>query len=512
MRMTRRLAAALAIGTLVTAACGARLTPEQREQALSQGSGGGTTGGSTGVAAVTTGSVDPGATGAVTPGTTGATGTAGTTGSTGRTGTTGTTGGSTGTSGSTTGSTTGTPKDFVHAPPGGNGGKTDVGVTATTLRIGNVADVSGPVPGLFEDARFAVQAYVKYFTARYGTLYGRKLILDTYDSQLDAGVARSATIDLCQKDFAGVGSVTAFDQGAAQPTKDCGIPDLRGLATTDQMKAVPTVFPMNAAGTGGVRSLGLYGWAKAHYPQAIKKAGYIFIDGDVTRQTADQDSEAATAVLGYNFLAKTAIGITETNYAPVVRDFKSKGILYVTFVGAYQQAANLAKEFQRQNYKPTVFQPTVTAYTRDFISQAGAASEGVFVAVAPSLIEEINGNPELTTYAQWLRQVNQKAIPTAIGQFAWSAAALFVDEMIKIGPKPTRKALLAAIAKIHNYDGHGLFPGQDVGGRRLSSCTNVVRVQGGKFVRFEPKATRTVRCGDGVYDTTANRKMEGFPR
>ena len=36
-----RLAAVMAVGALVTTACGARLTPAQRSAALSQGTGGG---------------------------------------------------------------------------------------------------------------------------------------------------------------------------------------------------------------------------------------------------------------------------------------------------------------------------------------------------------------------------------------------------------------------------------------------------------------------------------------
>ncbi len=519
MRPTQRLAAALAIAGLLTTACGARLTPAQRTSALSQGGGtgavqGDTTGGdTTGTGSTGSGTTGSGTTGSGTTGSgtsPGTTGTSGTTGS-GTTGTSGT-GSSTGTSG-TGGPTTGGSADFRQAPAGGNGGKTDVGITADSITIANISDVSGAVPGLFEDARFATQAYVKYFAARYGTIYGRKLVLKTYDSQLDSGANRSATIESCDVAFAGVGSVSAFDQGAAEPTRKCGIPDLRGLATTDQMKAVPNVYPINAAGTGGKRSMGAFGWAAENFPEAVKKAAYIYIDGDVTRQLEQQDAEGAKNLLGFTWLAETAIGITETNYASVVQDLKTKGVRYVTFVGAYQQAARLAKEFVTQGFKPDVFQPTVTAYTPNFIKQAGSAAEGVYVAVAPSLVEEMEGNAELQTYAQWLNQVKPGATPTAIGQYSWAAAALFVEKMIELGPKPTRKGLLALMPKIRSYNGNGLFPPNDVGGRELTDCTSVVRVKNGKFVRFQPTARRSLRCGkDGVWNTRTKKGEQAYPR
>jgi ABC-type branched-subunit amino acid transport system substrate-binding protein len=505
MRSPHRLAVALLATVLLSTACGARLSDEQRQEALTQfGSGAGPV-----AEAVSTGpddaageelaAADPNASAAAPAETAG--GTAGTEGTAGTKGTTGGGGGPAGTGG-----------DTRKAPPGGNGGATDKGITADTILINNVSDISGAVPGLFEDAQLAVKAYVAYFTAKEGTIYGRKLKLLALDSRLDAGANRSASIEACEKTFAGVGSVSAFDQGAAPVIQECGIPDIRGLSTTNPMKKVPNAFPINAAGTGGARSTGMYGWAKEKFPEAVKKAAYVYIDGEVTRELAKEDMEATKAVHGFNWIYSKAIGITETNYGPVVQQLKSSGAEYVTFTGAYEQAASLAEQFKAQGFAPKVWQPTVTAYTPNYIASAGDAAEGTYVAVTASLNEEMSINPELKTYAQWLNQVAPGATPTGIGQFAWGAAALFVEKMKEIGPKPTRKALLATLPKVRNYTGNGLFPGQDVGGRRLSSCTKIVQVRGGKFVRFEPEKPGTNRCGDMTYDTKSKKAVPGYPK
>lgn len=505
MRSPNRLVVALLASALLSTACGARLSDEQRQEALSQlGSGGS---GSTAVAdAADEGAIDPVAAGGEQSGAPAASGagqTGGTAGTAGTSGTAGTAGSAGGASG---------PKDTRAAPPGGNGGATDIGITADTIVVSNVSDISGAVPGLFEDAQLAAKAYVAYFTAKEGTIYGRKLKLLALDSRLDSGANRSASIEACEKSFASVGSVSAFDMGGAPVIRDCGIPDIRGLSTTAQMKEVPNAYPINAAGTGGVRSTGAFGWAADKFPEAVKKAAYIYIDGEVTRQQVEEDAEATTAIHGYNWIAKPAIGITETNYAPVVRQLKDAGAQYVTFTGAYQQAAGLAKEMKAQSYTPQVWQPTVTAYSPDYIAQAGAGAEGTYVAVTASLNEERDRNPELTTYAQWLNQVAPGATPTGIGQFAWAAVALFVEQMKAVGPKPTRKALLARIPEIRNYTGNELFPGQDVGGRKLGSCTNVVQVKGGKFVRVVPPEPGTRRCGDMNYNVKTKQAEKPFPK
>jgi hypothetical protein len=520
-----RLVAVLALSALATTACGARLTPAQRTAALSQGNGGGNgstgatgsgTTGDTGTGTTTTG-VAPGATTSGTTGTptTGGTGSTSTSGTGTGTGTGGTSAGSgtTSTSGGTTGGTTG---DFRPAPAGGNGGKTDIGITKDSITIYNISDISGAVPGLFEDARFATQAYIKYFTAQYGTIYGRKIVLKTLDSQLDAGANRSAALDLCSGGFAGVGSISAFDQGAAEPEKSCGVPDVRGLATTDQIKAVPNVFPANAAGTGKYRGLAQFAWAAsspdAKIKASIKKAGYIYSDGDVTRQQTSQDEKATAAAYGFHWVADVPFPTSSTDYTSAVTALKNKGADFVTFTGAYQQASAIRREMDRQGYHPTVWEPTVTAYTPNYLSQTGGPAEGTYIGIQPTLLEEASFSPELQTYAQWLSQVKPGAVPTDLGQFAWGASALFIQKMIKLGPKPTRKGLIALLQQEHSFTNNGLFPAQDVGGRKLSDCIQIIQVINGKFTRVLPAAKHTWRCVDGVWDFSSNRKVAGYPK
>ena len=67
----------------------------------------------------------------------------------------------------------------------------DVGVTADEIRIGVIADNDNPfVPGIFKGAADAVEGAAKYINAN-GGIAGRELVVDVYDSKLNANEART---------------------------------------------------------------------------------------------------------------------------------------------------------------------------------------------------------------------------------------------------------------------------------------------------------------------------------
>src|SRR5687767_8298761 len=99
---------------------------------------------------------------------------------------------------------------FATAPPaapqdGETPEATEIGVTADEIRIGILADVDNAVvPGLFEGAKDAVEAWAEYMNDN-GGLAGRQVVVDFIDSKLSADAARDAVIKACEEDFAIVG-------------------------------------------------------------------------------------------------------------------------------------------------------------------------------------------------------------------------------------------------------------------------------------------------------------------
>ena len=500
----RTFVALLALCAFLAAACGSRITEQQRQFVLAGGGGGGAAGtgevagvggGGTGTGPVAAG--DPAAGGGTGPtgGTGGTAATAGTPGSdggggggTGPTSTDPNAGGGGqqggGNGGGNGGGTQTT--DTRAAPPGGNGGETDTGVFEDKIVIGNGVDRSGAVPGLFEDAQLAVKAYLAYFAASEGTIYGRKLELLPKDTQLNSGGNRNAYLDLCDQAFGAAGSMSAFEQGAAPVIRECGIPDLRTASVNPDMMGLPTVFSTDAM-KPNTQPMAEYNYWKSLNPTAVKKAAYLYITSETTKYQTGV-TMSATSKAGYKWIYEKEIDIAETNYAPFVLEMKEEGVQFVTFQGAYQQAVRLAQQMQQQGFKPKIYALQSNAYTPNFIEEGGAAVEGTHIAIPSVILEEIDQHRELQTYAQWLNQVAPGEQPTGLGIYAWSSARLFVDTLKAAGPKLTRDAFVAELKKVNDFDGNGLLPKQNVGGRYPADCVVVVQVKGGRFVRTHPSS------------------------
>jgi ABC-type branched-subunit amino acid transport system substrate-binding protein len=88
------------------------------------------------------------------------------------------------------------------------------GVTADSITIANLADLTGPVPGLFKAAQDGMKAFVAYINSQGGVL-GRQLELQTYDTNTNATEHRIATTQACNEAFAIVGSFSVGDNGGA---------------------------------------------------------------------------------------------------------------------------------------------------------------------------------------------------------------------------------------------------------------------------------------------------------
>jgi hypothetical protein len=324
-------------------------------------------------------------------------------------------------------------RDTRLVPEGGNGGATDVGVTDDTITIANVSDISGPVPGIFEDAQKAVTAFVAHFAATEGTIYGRQLELLPLDSRLDSGANRQQYLRACDEAIAAVGSMSAFEEGAADPISGCGLPDIRAIATSQPMQRLTTVH------SAEVQTLGSFGTAawnfwKEQHPTAIENAAYLFLDNETTRFQTGQNRAGAQR-LGYEWEYVQAIQLAETNYNGFVIEMQDRGIEFVTFQGDDSQAARLAQAMDRQGFEPEVFALQANIYTPDFLATGGSAVEGAHIGVTSVLLEEIDQHEELQTYREWLRRVDPSAEPTGLGMFAWSSAKLLTQTLKEIGPR-----------------------------------------------------------------------------
>ncbi|WP_310963411.1 ABC transporter substrate-binding protein [Nocardioides terrisoli] len=473
-------AAAALVAMMTAAACGgSQLSPAEVRAANDAVAGqaasaSGTTTGTTGTGS----SESTGSTGGT--GGTGGTGSAGTAGTTGSSGGSGG-GGGPGSTGSTGGSTAPTGGSAAAGVPKGScaGFKNQTGVTNSTITIGNASDISGPVPGLFTSAQQAVKAYVAYFNST-SSICGRKLALTTEDSRTDAGADQQAYTQLCASSFAAVGSMSAFDSGGAPTAQQCGLPDIRTASTTTQRNACTTCFAAQGSNANYYENAPADYFIK-HDKAATQHAAILYINaGGAAQNAATMHSAFAKRGMKIDYFA--GIDTTEFNYGPYVQAMKSKGIRYIIFLGPYQDTVRLVQTMQQAKFKPDVFLQDPTVYDPGYVKQAGSAGEGTYVYMNFVPFEQASSNTQMSTYIRWLQQVAPGASPSFYGVFAWSAAALFTQEAIKLGGKLTRASMVSALKGVHGWTNHKMTAPQDVGGKINGSCWRFVQLRGGKWV------------------------------
>ena len=357
-----------------------------------------------------------------------------------------------------------------------------LGISNSTISIGNVADLSGPVPGLFTSAQQAVLAYEAYFNST-TKICGRKLKVTSYDSQTSATGDQEAATSACDNTFAMVGSVSAFDGGGANTVAACGIPDLRTISTNPERVASPVSFGTDSVNPEDVSTV-QYRLIKSMTGNAADKSAMIYLDAGAAVPNATAYVKTMQSV-GYHFVYQKGIGVEEFNYAPYVAKMKSLGVTLVQFEGSYQFAVRLKQEMASQGLNP-VFVMDSVAYDPVFVQAVGSNANGMYSYVDTSLFEEASKSPEMQEYLTWLHRVAPTAQPSFFGMFAWGSMALFTTLALELGGKLSRATLLQAIKGVHSYTDHGLFAPQDVGGKRSSGCQSVIQLEGSTWTRRSP--------------------------
>ena len=480
MRISPLRAVAVAV-VFVATACGSRATPTQLATARARNSGG------PALAASATGPAAAGGVGASDATAEGTTGEAAG----------GASAAATSSGGSATGgSTTGGPAENVAAPAGGNGGATDIGVTADTYTLGNVATLSGPVPGIFQGAVIGSQAGVAYLNGK-GGMFGRKFKLDVRDDQFDTGQNRAQTIDLLGKAFAFTGSFSLYDDAALEQIVKSGIPDVT-YSLSEPRRAIGNNFSIQP-GVKGWR-LGPLNYFKAKYPDAVKNVGTLYGDVPASKSSYDGWKQAAESI-GYKITYERGISPTETDFTADVVRMRQAGVKMVYFMALdYKATARVAKAMQQQSFKTQAFVSGGVAYDPGLLTLGGSAVDGIIDEQQMSMYigEDSASIPEVALFNQWLQKVRPGYKPDLFAVFGWASVRLFEKALQAAGPKATRADVVRELKKIDNFDDYGLLAPAGPASKRPASCYILITIKNGKFERYDSPAP-AYRCNDGPY-------------
>ncbi|MCU1450717.1 MAG: amino acid/amide transporter substrate-binding protein family [Acidimicrobiales bacterium] len=275
----------IVVMALVLAACGTRLPNSAFVKSQSTSNANGTSAGDQG--------------GDVTDGS----GTAGTAGSDATAGATGAGGGA------ASGGTAGKAGSSATAGGGGPGGPntaSDVGVTPTSIKLGNITAIQGQFgPDAFSPSLYGLQSFVNSLNAR-GGINGRKIDLKTCDDRDtgDGNLACAQQLVDQQKIFAFLANNTQSSARSANYTFTKGVPDL-GLPLNNGYQKYPTMYsfyganghPRNGKEVGYQGKLwqptGLYRWYKLQ--RGVDKGAFFYYTIAVSQQQGFAEINNATA-------------------------------------------------------------------------------------------------------------------------------------------------------------------------------------------------------------------------
>ncbi len=372
------------------------------------------------------------------------------------------------------------------------------GVTANTIRVGQVDTLSGPVPGLFAGAEYGTEAYIRMVDAS-GGVDGRKIVLDVKDDAFSAANFASETQELTAQDFALVGGFSLFEDSGVPAINAAKIPDIT-LADSEQRSLDQYNYSPDPVVWGG-SALGPLKYYKEKFGSAILHVGTLV--GDVA--AAEQESNAvygAMKSLGYKIVYERANNPLDTSFTDDVLRMKEAGVQIVYLAGEEVTAiSNLAKEMQQQNFHPKLFATIGESYDSSFIPQAGTAADGSEVDAQSALYlgQDAKSVPAVKTFDTWMKKVNPNQAIDVYALYGWTCAQLFVQALRNAGSHPTREHLFAALDKITSFSASGLLATADPAQKRPPTCWIVAQVKNGTWQRVAPSPPSGFACSPGGY-------------
>jgi ABC-type branched-subunit amino acid transport system substrate-binding protein len=373
-------------------------------------------------------------------------------------------------------------------------------VTATTIKVGQVDDLSAPLPGLFKGAEDGTKAYFDYINSQ-GGVDGRKLQLDAQDSAFQGGQVATETATQIHNDFALVGGFSLLDSSEKPLIDLAQMPDV-GFPLDTDMASDPYVYsplpnPINNY------PLGVFKYLKQKYPNAVKHVGIIWESATASTKASEHAFESAMNAAGFQIVYDRGAGPFETNFLSDIIAMQNDGVkMFFSLELPDNYAATLAKEMQQQNFKPINIEGA--AYSDQLLPLAGSAADGMYIEQGYALYlgQDANTVPAVKLFDTWMKKAASNPNFEIESVYGWTSAELFVDALKQAPNPPTRAGLIAALNKVTFFDGGGLIPPTNPAGDVPSSCFLLAQVQNGHVVRVAPTPSTGFYCAQSGFSTS----------
>jgi ABC-type branched-subunit amino acid transport system substrate-binding protein len=360
------------------------------------------------------------------------------------------------------------------------------GLTSSTITLGQLADVSGPVPGLFSGSVDGTDAWAAYVNST-GGIGGRRIVIDHKDSALSCPAFTNGIQSLVRSTFAIVGSASVVDScGTATLKAHPDFPDIPAFLVSTSVALYPNVFLATPEPPGWPTSG--YQWVKDKYgAAAVQKTAFLW---GTTEQSTFEAQSAAAASIGYKVIYNRGTSPFETNFTSDILRMKADGVEVVDVTD--QQVGNIAdflEQAAQQGFHPDAV-ITLSSYDASFFKLLGDPADASNLVMpltfALYLGQDASAVPEITTMTDWFHKTHPGDQINLYVLEAWSAGLLFQRAMAKVGPDPSQSKLLDALRGVTSFDANGLLPEHNPGQKVPSPCVVITQAVAGKFVRVDP--------------------------
>jgi ABC-type branched-subunit amino acid transport system substrate-binding protein len=372
----------------------------------------------------------------------------------------------------------------------------DHGLTGTPIKIGNVVDLTGPIPGLFKGAREASEAYVDKINSS-GGLNGHPVQLVTGDSQTTCNGATAAWGSVMPQVQAMVGSISGLDSCAAKALNaNPKIPAVFEILNP-VLSGIPNTFAPSPRPLG--QSVGQYRYISEQHPGAIKKMG--FIANTVTEYVTIQAQTGLKKIGAGIAYTRTTDVTKQTDFTSDIIKMRAAGVKWLSLDGMpIDVVSRILNNAKQQHWRPEVI-TALTAYDGNFLKIADpAAVEGLYMPMQTAMFlgEDRKTSVGVDEYLTWLDKVHPGAKPDLFGAEAWASWELWYEAWQKAGGTKSPDDVRFALGTITTFDAKGLLPPASPTARTPALCWMVAQIKNDKFVRVEP-ADKGFSCAGGEF-------------
>lgn len=379
--------------------------------------------------------------------------------------------------------------EAAYCPASSANRASDVGVTPTTINVGNVSGLNGLLSNNFNQGPEAVTALFAAVNNA-GGICGRKLNLSVEDDGQDASHNAADIQDLIPKSLAFVGSTSDADNGGVPAMQQAGIPDV-GQAINFARGQSPNYF---TAGTFGAQTKGGQDYIYDTLAAGLKangklptKMAFLAFNIPISSLAARQFVKVFQQTGSQDCYEDENVSPASPNLTSDVLTMQQRGCDGVFTTMDVTGNDKLLQAMYNQGYHPTYAGTTLDGYTPAQISTAGQQQAQGF-QVFLNFIPFNESQPATNLYLSQLRTYEPGKQPSAFGIEAWASAEMFIYALIKSGPNPTRASIRNILSGLGVWDTRGAMAPSNQTTKQPGNCLVNLQVKGNDFVRVWPSS------------------------